>query len=177
MATRTLTQFHLIDQEQLKAGKPVLADLQDKVVDNMEYLLLSERLGISAVFPAHRTNHSATPLSNLIARWYTSLIDFCDISAITNDETEAKFSAYVYSDGTATPQVRVVSSAATNNDVSHTGSASTTPHWTDFTHAATFNVLTNDQEDDIQLHLGYDPAGSSGYVWCAGFAIFIVSRA
>jgi len=171
MAVRSPTGYSLIQTPNIQTAKPVLASEPDLIVDNQEFQLLGEQLGLSVNFEAVSVVGLAAETR---ANFYLKLIDFCDIAAITNDETSAKVTALVWSDGTATPQITVTSNAVTNNTFSHNGSITTIPHWTDWTHAA-FNVLTNGVEDTIKLEIGGDPLGSYGTVWCAGLGLFVES--
>lgn len=172
MAARNPTDWtRWIDLDDIRPGDIIKEEEYDDVFNDLEYCLDAESLSISENFAGATVTYSGSAHNwVLIKTWKLYQQDRCDVDAV---EPTAKFTCYVHSDGTAVPGVRVVTTAASNNDVSHVGSASATTHWTDWTHG-TLRVKTNDNLDTVSLYLSVDSSGpSSGWVKIGGFGLFV----
>ena len=165
MAARAPTSFVAwYSKADMLAGKTIYADPMDQIHDDLEMMLGAQEMAISAPF---RPVSTALETWVEVARWHVITKDVCGIAG-AGDEA-AYFHGYVWSDGTATPAIRVTSTASAANDIEDTGAASATPAWTG-THNA-FAVCGDNAEDTITLYFRVDPAGDAGEVWIAGFML------
>lgn len=166
------TVYPWIDINEVIEGEYIKEAPIDDMFNDSEYALDAEWPGIQCCFRPFQVEYSSSTHDwVLVKKWQLYQQDRCDV--LNAVEPLAKWTAYVWSGGTATPGIRVVTTAASNNSVDHISTVTTTPHWSDWTHGAT-RVKTDDALDTVSLYISVHSSGaSSGEVWIAGFGMFI----
>lgn len=166
MAARNPTSFHSFpDEGAMRPGDPIVWTDPDKIFDDMEFLLDTERLILTDCFVISAEEDGTSYRTKATWRLYSK--DMCGVSGVTNDEISHEVTLLLWvEDAGETVTARVSSTAVASGSFEVTETA-TSPTWSSY---QAINIKTNGNQDTLTLEM--KTSTNAKKVHCGGIGIF-----